>query len=387
MVQNQKRIAYLDGIRGIAAIMVFFYHYLLAFFPALFILKPEYCHTQSNIELVIASSPLSIFYSGGFAVCIFFVLSGYVLSHKFFLKGDYEYLASASIKRYFRLSIPIVVSVLISLVILTFNGYSNIDVAYDYTECKFWLANLWDVKPSLFEALKEGIFTSLFVGKGMKYNEVLWTMNIEFMGSLLVFTILALIGKIKRRFFLYAVLILIFYKGFMVAFIMGVALADYYTFPKRKYLNRYLLLALLIPMIYLGSYQRLEGDNLWRPVNFLSGINSIYPYLIATFILMIFILNIAQIKNALSHKIFNFFGKISFSLYLLHVLILGSLSCALFRIFYKEMDMSYIVSFFLMFIISFVVTLVLSYIMYVFIDSNAIKFSNYFYRRFFRDSV
>ena len=56
---------------------------------------------------------LSILWNGNFAVCIFFVLSGYVLSRPYYFGNRLETLRERHLKRYLRLSIPIAASVFI----------------------------------------------------------------------------------------------------------------------------------------------------------------------------------------------------------------------------------------------------------------------------------
>ena len=79
-----KKIRYLDGLRGLAAFEVVFHHFILAFYPALFAGPGVPTHLAPGQEVFVSGSVLNLLYDGNFAVCIFFVLSGYVLSHKFF---------------------------------------------------------------------------------------------------------------------------------------------------------------------------------------------------------------------------------------------------------------------------------------------------------------
>ena len=78
---NQSgKIQYLEGIRGVAALMVFFHHFLLAFFPSFnFAGDPATSHL-GTFELNYWRTPLSVFTNGEFMVSLFFVLSGFVLS-------------------------------------------------------------------------------------------------------------------------------------------------------------------------------------------------------------------------------------------------------------------------------------------------------------------
>lgn len=77
--------AYLDGLRGVAALFVAFDHYVAQFFP--YISKGYLSQDKSEpgagennrfVQLPI----IRVFYNGWFMVSIFFVISGYVLSYK-----------------------------------------------------------------------------------------------------------------------------------------------------------------------------------------------------------------------------------------------------------------------------------------------------------------
>src|SRR5258708_2753785 len=79
-----RRLDYLDSIRGIASLAVIGWHYFEAYN------MPLGCTWWITKPLV------TLFYDGGAAVCIFFVVSGFVLSLKpvrfdvshYFLLGD-----------------------------------------------------------------------------------------------------------------------------------------------------------------------------------------------------------------------------------------------------------------------------------------------------------
>ncbi|WP_443147193.1 acyltransferase family protein [Paenibacillus sp. KACC 21273] len=80
-----QKLKYLDGLRGLAALIVVISHFVVAFYPSLYNGSIDSVHTQKSLELWISKSPFNLFYNGNFAVCVFFVLSGYVLSYKFFI--------------------------------------------------------------------------------------------------------------------------------------------------------------------------------------------------------------------------------------------------------------------------------------------------------------
>ena len=72
MYVESKRLEYLDSIRGVAALFVLLSHTVAAF------AWPKGFDTFLNLPFV------SILFSGQEAVCMFFVLSGYVLSKPYF---------------------------------------------------------------------------------------------------------------------------------------------------------------------------------------------------------------------------------------------------------------------------------------------------------------
>ena len=77
------KVKYLEGIRGFAAFIVVIFHFIGNFHPAS-IYGTSNTHVKGNVEHLFAMTPLNVLYSGSLAVCIFFVLSGFVLSMKFF---------------------------------------------------------------------------------------------------------------------------------------------------------------------------------------------------------------------------------------------------------------------------------------------------------------
>jgi peptidoglycan/LPS O-acetylase OafA/YrhL len=101
----EGKISFLDGLRGIAAVNVMLMHFFIVLTPAL-IYSDQVPSHFGNFETIFSSSPLGLIGAGNFSACIFFVLSGYVLTQKYFSIGDKNLIVSGILRRYIRLLIP-----------------------------------------------------------------------------------------------------------------------------------------------------------------------------------------------------------------------------------------------------------------------------------------
>src|ERR1700741_4157400 len=108
-MRDARRLHQLDGLRGIAALTVVVFHYLSAFVPAL---TPD----QTKNPHWLSDTPLAVTFNGPFAVVVFFVLSGFVVSKAALGQGP---LPLTIALRYLRLTIPMLVSVLLAWLLLT----------------------------------------------------------------------------------------------------------------------------------------------------------------------------------------------------------------------------------------------------------------------------
>lgn len=65
-----KKLGYLEAIRGLAALIVVFTHFAAVFYPSAVFGNAYQAH--SHWERYFTTTPLSFFFSGHFAVCLFF---------------------------------------------------------------------------------------------------------------------------------------------------------------------------------------------------------------------------------------------------------------------------------------------------------------------------
>jgi peptidoglycan/LPS O-acetylase OafA/YrhL len=161
-------------------------------------------------------------------------------------------------------------------------------------------------------------------------------------------------------------------------------LCDYYNSKFKIKIHWAINLIIAIIALYIASYQEFETKNMW------SVLDGVFPHtrqtlsFIGAFLILFVVLNSSFLKKNLSKNIFHYLGNISFSVYLLHLLVLGSISCYLFKFFIETFHWEYFTSFIVMFFISVAIIFTLSHFMYKFIDEKGMKFSAYLYNKFFK---
>lgn len=123
-----KRESRFDGLRGLAALIVLNSHFVCAFLPSLnskFFPEIFDEFNKSNFWIsLVQLPPFSLLFNGHAAVCVFFALSGYVLSIPFH-EGNIQKLYLRFFSRYFRLNIPIASVTLFSFILSKMNFYKN----------------------------------------------------------------------------------------------------------------------------------------------------------------------------------------------------------------------------------------------------------------------
>lgn len=298
------RLKYIDSLRGIASLIVVLFHLIDIFFS-------NFQFGKSEAEI----SQIKIFarsiFNGSDWVSFFFVLSGFSLS-LFYLKNDTEIdLKKFYIKRFFRIY-PLYLFIL----------FTSFFLFYSTTSWSAFMSQLF-----LFNYSNGLIPPS-------------WSLSIEWIGSLLIPFFIMLFRYNKNYFYYLTVISLLLYNGignvqssffgFMINFLLGIILADLYLKKQLKPLKKYLII--VIPFIILAFSSRWLID--YSPqikylIHFVTDILNMdfhqFFYVLSafgSFFLLYIVLQNSRIQYILSYKIFVFLGTISFSIYLIHYLII-----------------------------------------------------------------
>jgi peptidoglycan/LPS O-acetylase OafA/YrhL len=192
--QKTPRIAYLESIRGLAALQVLLLHFFAAFAPDLVFALPAGAAVAGVIHL----SPLYFLYDGYSAVYIFFALSGYVLSRSF--ERHLAQPASQVPARVIRLGLPALAATLVAAATMSIFGKLNVPAGI--LSGSEWFAAQWNTDISIISIIRDGTINALFLGyRGLpgvaflapwqqpveqSLVAPLWTLSIEFYGSMIV---------------------------------------------------------------------------------------------------------------------------------------------------------------------------------------------------------
>ncbi len=366
-----------DGLRGIAALNVVVAHFFAAFMPS--VLHKNYptifeSKINSNILLDVLSSPFfTVFYNGHFAVLIFFLLSGYVLTIPYFTKKNSNRILEKRLwARYFRLSAPIFLAVLISFTFYFFGFYWNVQAA-NLSGSTSWLGSFFPVGISLVDALREGLYKSIILGQSSLVPP-LWTLKVEFIGSLYV--LLFYISKPER--YLTLLMLIVFILIYVIhgqdsIYYYAIFIGSILNLVKKSKVNNIFLFAI---GMYFGGFQ---FKNIFY--DFLPGIfifnlevwdkKTFYNLIGAFFITFSIIRGYGD--RVLTGRLAQFLGKISYSIYLIHFIVVCSLSSFLYVFF--PLTKAYLIINFFIYIIFCCIS---SYIFQRYVDNPTINSSHRF---------
>ncbi len=336
------RIGYLESIRGLAAIQVVLLHAFSAFVPGA--TTPDF---PGTLAAAVRGSPLFFLYDGYFAVFIFFILSGMVLTFAF---QSWRGSAWAQIgPRAVRLAVPAFAACLLGFVIAGLVGVSS--RAAGHLVGSTWLSHLFLPPHELAFLLKDIFVNTLLVGYqgtgtptflglnhfldpvGTAYVGPAWSLSIEFQGSLLI---LFLVSARKQSNRLWAVLAMfmgvLFLRSFFLCFLAGHVFAV--ASERRRSVEAPMWLT--IGLFAVGVALAVQGE-LDKMTPVMRACHAAIPFMlpcapnpqqgVAALFVFFALVTARPLIGVLSRPSLVWLGRLSFPLYLVHwpiVLGLGS---------------------------------------------------------------
>ena len=289
---SSSRVEFLDGIRGLAALMVLLEHVVKDFLASVQPVQYD-------------SKFLAFITDGNFAVAIFFVLSGYVLSIS--LINRPKNLFNLFISRYLRLAIPILLTSTITYFLMIAGLF-------------FIAGNTYQFTPTI-SGLLEFSFFDVFINYDIEksYNPALWTMSTELFGSFILYAFIGLTKEQNRYRLIFALVIastLLFFQPYLACFFFGYLImylnARYFSQENGRV--AFLFISAFIAVVALVSLNQSLED--WQKC------------LLAS-ILIITVSYTSILKRLFNNTFFLFIARISFTLYLIQFTVICTLSAFL----------------------------------------------------------
>lgn len=321
-----KKLIYLDGLKGLGCVIVFLTHFVFAFYYGMYHYQPESCHLPGNLDIAIGKSPLNLFFNGNTAVRLFLILSGYLLCRSFFLTGDKSRLWQSAKKRYLRL-MPAVLAVNAVIWLCMKLGFYQNGQAAVLAGSVEWFAGFNAFEPSFTGMLKESLFGCFLFGTN-DYNGVLWTLQMLFLGAYLDYALAAFVSRLKFRWLIYGILAVLLLRTDFLGMFLGYVLCDFMhmdwtwrrTLCGSQAVNWLLFAAGLYFMCYPSAGFGYEGT-LWGILPFVF-VN--YYHILGVLCFVFAVLNLEPVQRFFSMRGFQYLGRISYSLYLIHFLVIAT---------------------------------------------------------------
>lgn len=361
------RQLHLDSLRGIAAVCVILAHYLGAFYPYSIFGETENYSERLAVEGWFHLPLVGSLVSGRFAVNFFFVLSGYVLAWGGLGRSfRLPWLAAKLASRPIRLGGVVLFTVLVSYLLMLFGAYANRDVAA-ISGSDPWFRGFWNTTPSFAAFVKD---LGLLFHTGPKYNSPLWTIERELIGSILIYLLVAVTGGLRWRVWIYLGLVVLAWGNFryltpFFPFLAGCLLADLNKHHSRfrRWVRKpilswgFLLVALFLGSIpyYMDEVAIAKSCWFWLPGMDLLGLEL---SVLAAVFMMLWAISREDFP-LLTSKVGLFLGRISYSIYAIHFIILGAVATHLFLLI--EPRLGYEGAFCLVFVICLAITFVASF--------------------------
>ncbi|KAK1593756.1 acyltransferase [Colletotrichum navitas] len=223
--------AWLDGLRGISALFVVCHHWSLVVMPA----NMRRGFMTDDYPMFLQLPIIRLTVTGFSAVCVFFVISGYALSYKpaklTAQTKNVDFLttvASSVFRRYLRLFLPTMATTLVVACLAYFRLF---EVAPVPNQAVVWarppvLDTFFDQMKNWwlqFGSLSDPLSNDIIRGGRFTYDPVLWTIPVEYDGSMLVFLTQIAFYRLRPR-------IRIFFNILIVAYAIHFRYWPYFLF-------------------------------------------------------------------------------------------------------------------------------------------------------------
>jgi peptidoglycan/LPS O-acetylase OafA/YrhL len=338
-----RSTSWLDGVRGIAALEVYLFHVFAIWLP----LVHAWHADPDQVHILQMPFLRTFFVSGGTAVSLFFAISGYVLTHKAFgwmRSGSkhlvYPAVASSMFRRGFRLYLPPIILTFFEMISTRFGYVPPLNFTFTpeptfFAQCLDWVsATNRFVNP--FNTYGRALHGFL---DHPKYDAVVWTIPLEFYGSLVCYTLLILLARVPGDGLrmgivaIFACFCLSMGSWNLFCFSTGMLIADFNLGQGENPAPSHprIWTAVFIIAFYVCGFPALSLlDAKTKPMPGFETLRSLTPmslniednarfwWSLSSVLLLLSISQLPRLKKVFETSFCQYVGKISFSLYLVH---------------------------------------------------------------------
>jgi peptidoglycan/LPS O-acetylase OafA/YrhL len=331
MVREQKtgRLVPLEGLRGIAAVIVMLGHMVRGLVP------------PDHGSLDVLNQLHRWLLNGGAAVSVFFVLSGFILSLPFAKDRSLARVLTSLLKRWPRLAVLTTLACLFS--------WGTIALSQDYYEQAAavtgnkWMASHFNAPLhghdiSWMAALRNGLY-EVFLFGDVKFDSPLWTMRIELFGSLAIFIAAPVLFGLKSWPLRLAAIAtamaaagISFPMTYFSDFLVGAILAMLFAENRMPSFSNIQAAGAVIAGLYLFCFSTAENHHIHAPIKALmpAGETAHFVWDVSAVLIIMVLLGNPFLCRLFSKKWAVWLGLLSFPLYLVHVPIMLSAGAASF---------------------------------------------------------
>ncbi len=293
-----KKITSLEGLRGLAALLVLIDHSLL-------ITLERYLKPEEPLFYILS-------FMGSLGVAVFFILSGYVI----FISIDKESTSKFLIRRAMRIYPTIIIATLINFMIQVHYGA----ISFDLNSIRIFLLNI-------------SLFGGAFIYNENFILQIVWTLTVEVQFYMIAAIILFITkGKVDNLIY-YSITIALLFLMFVSK--LTTLLSDS---PFKAYIG---VGSTILPFILIGTSLCMLNKKVISNKQFLSILFLIFlaislsPYPVyysidkglPSYLLAIIMFAVClysdRLSHFMSHQVMLFLGKISYPLYAIHISVLN----------------------------------------------------------------
>jgi peptidoglycan/LPS O-acetylase OafA/YrhL len=321
--QNSGKLLPLEGLRGIAAVVVMLGHMVRG-------LVPPDPGKWDGVHLV-----HRWLLNGGAAVTVFFVLSGLILSLPFARDRSRLRILTAVLKRWPRLAVMTTLACLLSwaMIVLSQDYYEQAAaVTNNRWMASHFNAPLHGQEISWVEALRDGLYR-VFIFADNKFDSPLWTMRIELFGSFAIFfgaPVLFALRNWPLRLVVIGVVVAAAGMNFPVSyfsdFLVGSILAMLFAENRIPDFSNMQAGAMVSAGLYLFCFSPSEDHFIHTPIKAMlpAGDTAHFVWALSAALIVMALLGNAALRDVFSKDWSVWLGRLSFPIYLLHVPIMLS---------------------------------------------------------------